>query len=116
MPARVAIESQHLPRLASPYLFVASDYQLALQAGKKGPESAMTSSAAVEKTVRLQLAVEVCLAMGIGVRAASMLWCQRCQSKTYLGAEFCITPGCRLPPQYEQELQAGLFSRTRTRA
>lgn len=60
----------------------------------------------MNKTARLLWVAQVAVDMGKQWKDCKLQWCEGCHKKNYLGANFCITPFCRLPEQYRLLEQA----------
>jgi hypothetical protein len=50
-----------------------------------------------QRTTRLILAVKLACVYGADMATQMLRWCSQCKQKEYVGADLCLTPGCRLP-------------------
>ena len=50
-----------------------------------------------QRTTRLILAVKLACVYGANTKTQMLRWCSQCKQKEYVGADLCLTPGCRLP-------------------
>ena len=50
-----------------------------------------------QRTTRLIMGVKLACVYGANTKTQMLRWCSQCKQKEYVGADLCLTPGCRLP-------------------